>query len=580
MTQVTLWLLPLVVGSIFGIANALKAGIRWSWGVIIQHCIVMIIALLGLSVLSKWDWLCAYIGWGYLLGFTVFARVVLMKMTQALGLLRCEQAIKQARILRFVLWGPPGKFWVDLTYMINFAVQGDTKSANAIFEKWRRFGLPKSVADSLSAYAMIAHLVVRDWEATVQKYNETKARYQKEIASKKKEVRFPFQIAVTAVRAFNELGRYREAAEALQMADLPSSNYGRDSLETIFLSYFALLGASQDLNNVLESMSKSKTALPEHARLFWQARCAAEQGDLEGAIRIFAESLRKTPEKDTAWRERTQYQMKLCQERLLSEQISYPSVEQERLAAATVGREILSKCLVISEIMNSRRAPMAVRVLTGVISIVFICCFSPYYFGDKSYLEISNFAFTYGVLSSEIFKGEWWRLVSYLFLHGGLSHLFMNLFGLVWFGRFVENIFGTANFLIIFLGSGILSGLTQVLMDPSGQAVGASGAVLGVFGAGLAAMLRLKNVVPRQIRNNELSWMLALAVTQLLFDQIVNFLFPAREGAHEAIRIAAAAHFGGMVSGFGFGCLLPMKKVGSQAFARLKLNKPDSSGAL
>ena len=560
MTQITLWLLPLVVGSFFGISTSLRAGWRWSWGMIVQHMIVLIIAVCGLWVFPKWDWLCAYLGWGFLLGFTVVARVMLMKMTQALGLLRSQQAISQARMLRFILWGPPGKYWLDLAYMINFSVRGDTRSANDIYKKWEVEKLPRQVTDSLTAYAMIGYLMLRDWQSTVEKFETTKKRYELERNSKKA-ARFPFQIAVPAIRAYNELGLYSQAREALLLADLAGAGVGRDSLDTIFLSYFALLGSDYGINEVLQSMSQSKGALPEYARLFWQARCASQRHDYESAIRVFGESLRKTPEKDSAWRERTQYQISLNQEKMLEEkQEADPLKERERIEAIKSGLQIMHRCYAIADILSNRKSPLAARALTGVITVAYLLYCSVVFFQDRVSYDIRRFLDNYGPLTNAAVHGEPWRLLSYMFLHGGLSHLFMNLFGLIWFGRFVENVFGSSRFLIIFFGSGILSGLAQTLLEPNEAAIGASGAVLGVFGAGLAAMLRLKNVLPAHIRNSELSWMIALAVTQLLFDQIVNFLFPSVQAAKDAVKIASTAHFAGMLSGFAIGWILSLKQ--------------------
>ncbi len=565
MTQITLWLLPLLLGSAFGIYSSIKVGIRWSWGVLIQHALVMLIAILGLTTLSKWDWICAYLGWGLLLSFTVITRMLLMKMTQSLGLLRCQQAISTARLMRFIMWGPPGKFWLDLAYMIDFYLKSDIKSANEIYTRWQEFKLPKNIAESLSAYAMLGLLVMRDWEATIAKYVEAKARYENDLKSKKKDLRFPSQVAIPAIRAYNETGRYKESAQALLLADLPSSSYGRDSLETIFLSHFALLGSLEDLDEVLKSMKGNKSALPKHAQLYWQARCYSARHEYEEAVRLFSESLKITPEKDSAWRERTQVLLQHNQEILRSANIPAlePETIKDRADAARSARAVMDQCLAISEILNSRKAPIAVRVLTGVISICFICMFSPLLLGDKSYLSISKFFYDYCILDSQsVMNGQWWRLLSYQFMHGGASHLFMNLFGLVWFGRYVENLFGSKNLLIIFFASGVLSGLAQVIMDPEGRAVGASGAIMGIFGAGLAATIRLKNVLPKSVRKHELSWMIALAVTQLIFDQVVNFLFPANGSQQNAVRIAAAAHFGGMISGFAIGWILPLRKMG------------------
>lgn len=554
---------------------------------VLQHLIVLLIALCGLLFFPKYDSICAFMGWSLLLSYTVIARLIVGKMGQALSLLRSMQAIKYARILSFLVWGPPGKFWLDISYMVNFYVREDSKQAEAVYARWQQKKLPKSIADILSSYAMIGLLLSRDWQLVISKYEESMERFERDLrVSKKKDARFPAPIAIPAIRAYCELSCFEKAKKALVIADLPSANYSRDSLETLFLAYFALLGSQEDLEKILAAMKANRSALPEHARLYWQGRCFQATGNYEASILSLAESLRLTPESDSAWRERTVAQMKHSQELLQSRQEpSEPSEqaqqaeadekppepgaarmsenEKERLEAIKEGRLSRQRCIAVSEILASKKPPQAARVLTALISVTFVCCFSPYIFGDKSFLNISIFAFNWGVLDGRlVLAGQWWRLISYQFLHGGLSHLFMNIFALIWFGRYVEGIFGSARFLIIYFGSGIFSGLAQILVDPNGQAVGASGSILGVFGAGFAATLRLKEVLPAQLRRHELSWMIALALTQLLFDQLVNFLFPAQPG-REAVRIAAAAHFGGMLSGFLLGWLLPMPKLGT-----------------
>ncbi len=579
MTQITLWLLPLLVGSIFGIANSLRANIKWSWGMMIQHVIVLIISVLGLFVFPKSDWIFAWMGWIFLLSFTVMARILSIKMTQALGLLRTEQAISIARVLRFSFWGPPGQYWIDLCTMIQFYLKGDSKSASSIYEKWNAFGLPKPIADNLTAYAMIGLLVIRDWESVIEKYYEAKQRFEA-AGEKNKKNRFPHMVAVPAARAFNELERFEEAAAALELADLPASNYGRDSLETVFLSFFAMIGDEDDLLDVLSAMRKNKSALPEYARLYWHARCRSVKGNYAGALEIFADSLEKTPKQDHAWRERTESQIEFAKSKLAAPE--EPSIEQEpsleetsqetpgqtnaRAIAAATARNIRHRCMQVSEVLNSKKQPRTVHILSGLISIIFILTDSSMVrlmqMGD-SFNRMSHQFFLAGVLQGPlVLEGQWWRLFTYQFLHGGIPHLMMNLFGLVWFGRYVENLYGPLRFLFIFLGSGVLSGLMEMLVSLNEPAVGASGAVLGVFGAGLAATMKLKDVLPPSVRKHELTWMIGLAVTQLFFDQFANHLFPAKAGS-EAIRIAAAAHFGGMLSGFILGWLIPMQKLGT-----------------
>lgn len=73
-----------------------------------------------------------------------------------------------------------------------------------------------------------------------------------------------------------------------------------------------------------------------------------------------------------------------------------------------------------------------------------------------------------------------WQLVTYMFLHADLSHIFFNLFALWIFGQALENLWGTKRFLIYYFLTGIGAGIVQLLIS-SGSTIGASGAVFGIL---------------------------------------------------------------------------------------------------
>ena len=79
--------------------------------------------------------------------------------------------------------------------------------------------------------------------------------------------------------------------------------------------------------------------------------------------------------------------------------------------------------------------------------------------------------------------GEWWRLGSAMFLHGGLTHLLLNMVSLWIVGRMMEHYFGGVVTLAIYLTSGLMGFLVSLLAHPTAVAVGASGAIFGLFGA-------------------------------------------------------------------------------------------------
>ncbi len=82
-----------------------------------------------------------------------------------------------------------------------------------------------------------------------------------------------------------------------------------------------------------------------------------------------------------------------------------------------------------------------------------------------------------------VLKGEWWRLLSAMFLHGGMTHILMNMVSLYIIGRGMELYFPKVAYLAIYLLSGFVGGLLSLYMHPMSVGVGASGAIFGVFGA-------------------------------------------------------------------------------------------------
>jgi rhomboid protease GluP len=87
-------------------------------------------------------------------------------------------------------------------------------------------------------------------------------------------------------------------------------------------------------------------------------------------------------------------------------------------------------------------------------------------------------------------KGEWWRLVTCMFLHGGLMHLFMNMFSLYISGIFLESLIGTKKFIIGYFIAGIVAGLISLWWhDNPVVSIGASGAIFGLHGILLSMIL-------------------------------------------------------------------------------------------
>lgn len=96
-------------------------------------------------------------------------------------------------------------------------------------------------------------------------------------------------------------------------------------------------------------------------------------------------------------------------------------------------------------------------------------------------------------------NGEYWRLLTSTFLHGGVMHILFNMYGLFIAGIFLEKEIGAKWFIVFYLLTGIVSSLTSVWWHPATISVGASGAIFGMYGV-LFALLTT-NVFPSVIKN-------------------------------------------------------------------------------
>ena len=136
-----------------------------------------------------------------------------------------------------------------------------------------------------------------------------------------------------------------------------------------------------------------------------------------------------------------------------------------------------------------------------------------------------------------------WQLFTYMFLHGGLGHLFFNMLALWMFGMELENVWGSRKFLVYYLLCGFAGGLGNLLVAPLiGQAaptVGASGAIFGVL---IAFGMMFPN------RPIYLYFLLPVRAKYLIAIWIGLELFYGVAGTSDGV--AHFAHLGGAAIGF------------------------------
>jgi len=130
-----------------------------------------------------------------------------------------------------------------------------------------------------------------------------------------------------------------------------------------------------------------------------------------------------------------------------------------------------------------------------------------------------------------LINGEWWRLVMAIFLHGGILHIAMNTWVLMDIGPQVEEVYGSARYLFLYIATGIAGFLASAITGHF--SVGASGALMGLIGLMLAITTRRGGAYMQMIRGQLIRWVVYILVLGFVVSGIDN-----------------AAHLGGLAAGF------------------------------
>jgi rhomboid protease GluP len=142
-----------------------------------------------------------------------------------------------------------------------------------------------------------------------------------------------------------------------------------------------------------------------------------------------------------------------------------------------------------------------------------------------------------------ILRGEYWRLLTSVFVHGGLIHLAVNMWCLINIGPLLERLYGNVGYTALYLAAGIGGAIASAATPPPKPSVGASGAIFGVLGALLSFLIIHRRSIPATV----LRPLRGSAVGFVIFNTIFGLIVP---------NIDQAAHMGGLATGFVVGLLL------------------------
>ncbi|MCD2347345.1 rhomboid family intramembrane serine protease [Clostridium guangxiense] len=150
---------------------------------------------------------------------------------------------------------------------------------------------------------------------------------------------------------------------------------------------------------------------------------------------------------------------------------------------------------------------------------------------------------TLGAKNNElIMSGQYYRLITCMFLHGSLIHIASNMYSLYCVGYMVEKIYGRIKYTFIYFLSGIISSYVSFLFSDA-ISIGASGAIFGVLGAVLVFSFRFKNKIGKELFVNIMGVIVLNIFIGMSMTNIDNF-----------------AHMGGLISGIIISAILGLKR--------------------
>lgn len=159
----------------------------------------------------------------------------------------------------------------------------------------------------------------------------------------------------------------------------------------------------------------------------------------------------------------------------------------------------------------------------------------------------------FGVKSNaEIHAGQWWRLITPIFIHIGLIHLFFNSYALWIVGPQVEKLYGSARFVILYVLTGVAGVLGSYFFHPENVSAGASGAIFGLFGVLLTFGIRYRHSIPPFFKKAVGTGVLPVIAINLFIGFTIR-------------GIDNSAHISGLIAGAVLAAVIPYQQPGGSS---------------
>ena len=191
------------------------------------------------------------------------------------------------------------------------------------------------------------------------------------------------------------------------------------------------------------------------------------------------------------------------------------------------------------------RTPWA--LVTGSLVVLNVTIFVFMLFGRGSLGDPTTLVSWGGNFGPRTTNGEWWRLVTTMFLHTGMLQLLVNIAGLVQIGLILERLVGRIAVAGVYVLSGVLASLVHLSAHPVAVGVGAAGAIFGIYGLLLASLF--SGMIHRSALTIPLRALWRLGPAAMVF-----VLYNAATG-----RLESEAGMAALAAGFVWGLVLTIR---------------------
>jgi rhomboid protease GluP len=378
------------------------------------------------------------------------------------------------------------------------------------------------------------------------------------------------QLAVELVRAYCELGRLDEAALLVERIEGVQSS-AEEPIWMLLVSrarlvFLAFLGRIAAVEAILGPRGPLGS-MPDAARFFWYGLVRLKAGDRSGA-RSSLEKAAQLSGRDGRARELAQHTLSRIDEPGVAGPLDVsPPVQELADRLSRLAEDAPAELPVVAT--ERGRAPRRTRPprLTGVslreipVTVALIaanlCAALVVFIRWGTTSDLGALIQAGANVKAAVEHGELWRLASYMFLHVGLLHLGINVYGLWVLGRLLEQMVGSLRFFVIYVGSGLAGGVASYLVGGSATSIGASGAVFGLLAAAVVELAVHRKSYPRRWSGALLGMLLFLGAANVA----IGFIYEV---------IDQSCHLGGLAGGAVLGVALSRK----HRFARRSWMRP------